>query len=224
MKPLPICPAPSGAGQMGEVRFFFVMVKTRKVVDPCGYKLLTHRHMDHIETLGRPPLLSGYYRFGQRYRLDPDAVFVFGSNLKGIHGKGAAATAHKFFGAQFGKGDGYTGQAYALATKYDPKTSLSIDEVAKNIRKFASVTDMSLFATELAPGVERDDFMPFFYVTPVGTGLAGFSHEQIAPLFQGVVNCWLPDIWEPFLGPYPGIARAYQDDFIRRHGLPKERP
>lgn len=169
--------------------------------------------MQDIPELGLPPLYGGYYEFGKRYRLGPNGVFVFGSNRQGIHGKGAAKLAHLAFGAQFGVGEGYTGRAYAIPTKNTPYTSLSIDEIEKSVDRFKSVAEMAC--------IEADpDIQAYFYVTPVGTGLAGFAHEQIAPLFQGCAHCWFPDIWKPWLGPYPGIRKEYQQAFIDKHGYP----
>ena len=48
--------------------------------------------------------------------LKPNEIFVFGSNLAGMHGGGAAHMAHKLFGAEWGVGVGPTGQCYAIPT------------------------------------------------------------------------------------------------------------
>ena len=48
---------------------------------------------------------------------EDNVIFVFGSNPEGRHGAGAAKTAHYQFGAQYGVGEGLTGNAYALPTK-----------------------------------------------------------------------------------------------------------
>lgn len=152
------------------------------------------------DVLPYPPLLSGYYEFGKEYLLRPNIYMVFGSNMKGIHGAGAAKTAAKAFGAQFGVGEGYTGRSYAIPTKTDPYTPRSIDDIAKSIKQFVAVTDIATL------GVPDEDQI-YFYVTPVGTGLAGFPHEVIAPLFKRAVNCWFPHIWKPYLGEHPGLNR-----------------
>lgn len=148
------------------------------------------------------PLNCGYYRFGQNYRLSNLAYFVFGSNLKGVHGKGAAKTAAMYFEAQFGVGEGITGRAYALPTKDRELRPRRLQDVIESIRKFVAVTQML--------DLEEDaDERGWFYVTPAGTGLAGFSHELVAPHFRGAARCWFPDIWRPYLGNIPGLHEGY---------------
>ncbi len=48
--------------------------------------------------------------------LDEDEVFVFGSNLAGMHAGGAARVAYERFGAVMGQGVGMQGQSYAIPT------------------------------------------------------------------------------------------------------------
>jgi hypothetical protein len=98
-------------------------------------------------------------------------VFVFGSNRAGIHGAGAALFARKHHGAIYGQGEGLQGQSYAIPTKSTPYTSLSLDEIADGIVRFIE------FA------LSRPDLT--FNVTPVGCGYAGYTREQIKPLFEG---------------------------------------
>ncbi|OBH19711.1 hypothetical protein A5710_07850 [Mycolicibacter sinensis] len=96
-------------------------------------------------------------------RLAPHEVFVFGSNAHGMHDGGAARDAFQKFGAVWGEGHGHHGQSYAIDT-------------------------MSGFATLAA---EVDTFLDYarahpelrFQVTPIGTGIAGYRIDQIAPLF-----------------------------------------
>jgi hypothetical protein len=108
--------------------------------------------------------------------LAEDEVFVFGSNLAGMHGGGAAATAHRCFGAVWGKGVGLYGQSYAIPT---------MQGGVKTVKPYV------------------DEFIEFakshpelrFLVTKIGCGIAGFREEQIAPLFAeaiGVKNIILP--------------------------------
>lgn len=165
--------------------------------------------MSDILTLEQPPLLSGYYKFGQKYRFNQQGYFVFGSNLAGVHGAGAAKYAAMVFGAQFGRGEGFTGRSYAIPTKDKRITTLPLPEIAKYIKTFTSATDMATLEDD-------PDEAIWFYVTPVGTGLAGYKHEDIAPLFQGACRCWFPDIWKPYLGEYPGVKQEYQEQFIER--------
>ena len=97
--------------------------------------------------------------------------FVFGSNDAGRHGKGAALCAKKYFGAVYGQGHGEQGNSYAIATKDTSLRSLSIDHIRENVRVFLQ------HATN-HPHKQ-------FAVSRVGCGLAGYSDEEIAPLFKG---------------------------------------
>lgn len=114
-------------------------------------------------------------------------IFVFGSNLLGIHGKGAALTAAKHFDAQHGIGQGLTGRAYALPTKITPYEVLPLDEVEKHVQRFIG------FAKE------RADLS--FQVTRVGCGLAQYTDEQIAPMFVNAPpqNVFFDLQWRPYL-------------------------
>lgn len=101
--------------------------------------------------------------------LAEDEVFVFGSNLAGMHGGGAAATAHRCFGAVWGKGVGLYGQSYAIPT---------MQGGVETIKPY--VDDFIAFAQE------HSELR--FLVTRVGCGIAGFKDEDIAPLFVGALN------------------------------------
>lgn len=115
----------------------------------------------------------------------PKEVFVFGSNLAGIHGAGTAKAALGF-GARMGHGVGAQGRTYAIPTKdVDIKTML-LDNIKPYIERFKKVT------LEY-PHVK-------FFVTRVGCGLAGYKDKDIAPLFKGCgSNCSFPDQWKEFL-------------------------
>lgn len=144
---------------------------------------------------------SGYYHVNRRYRIKQGGVFVFGSNLGGRHGKGAALQAKEEFYAQPGVGEGFTGRCYAIPTKDANLNVLSLDEIAKSVSKFRWAAEIS-----------NSSGMPvWFYVTPIGTGLSGYPHEVIAPMFAGTMNCWFPNIWKPFLGDDPSIRRKPED-------------
>lgn len=107
-------------------------------------------------------------------------VFVFGSNLAGRHGKGAALWAKQHHGAIQGIGSGHMGNSYAIPTKRTPYESLPLDEIAIYVRAFV------LYA-EAHPELT-------FNVTPIGTGYAGYSAEDIAPMFRFVTpNVLLPE-------------------------------
>ena len=96
-------------------------------------------------------------------------IFVFGSNLSGIHGAGAAHYARHHHGAVLGVGKGPQGTSYALPTKGINISFMPLEEVEVHIDAFKD------FAMD-HPNVE-------FQVTQVGCGRAGFTKEQIAPLF-----------------------------------------
>lgn len=113
---------------------------------------------------------------------DPKTIFVFGSNRAGVHGGGAARTAHQSYGAKWHQGEGLQGRSYGIPTKDDHIESLTLDQVAGH------VTTFKLFATT------RPDLR--FAVTRVGCGLAGFNDAEIAPLFADAPpNCDLPEGW-----------------------------
>ena len=109
--------------------------------------------------------------------LKPDEVFVFGSNLAGSHGGGAAYIAWRKFGAVMGKGVGPQGQSYAIPT---------MQGGVETIKPF--VDDFIAFA-KAHPEL-------FFYVTRIGCGIAGFRDDEIAPLFTAartLENVCLPE-------------------------------
>lgn len=115
--------------------------------------------------------------------LTDDEVFVFGSNLAGQHGGGAARIAYENFGAEWGVGVGLTGQSYAIPT---------MQGGVETIRPY--VDDFIAFA--------KSHQELFFYVTRIGCGIAGFRDRDIAPLFAdavGVENICLPESFVRFL-------------------------
>ena len=115
--------------------------------------------------------------------LKPDEVFVFGSNLAGHHGGGAARVARERFGAVMGKGVGLQGQSYAIPTMQG-----GVETIKPYVDEFIT------FAKS------HSDLK--FYVTRIGCGIAGFKDEEIAPLFQdatGVDNIILPKSFADFI-------------------------
>ena len=109
--------------------------------------------------------------------LKADEVFVFGSNLHGHHGGGAARAAVKKFGAIWGQGVGLQGQSYAIPTMQG-----GVETIKPYVDQFI---DFAKEHTEL-----------FFYVTRIGCGIAGFKDRDIAPLFKdamGISNVCLPE-------------------------------
>ena len=113
--------------------------------------------------------------------LKDNEIFVFGSNLAGMHGGGAARVARLRFGAVLGNGVGIQGQSYAIPT---------MQGGVETIRPY--VDDFIVYAQQ-HPSLH-------FLVTPIGCGIAGFEPEDIAPLFEGakaVKNISLPEsFWE----------------------------
>lgn len=115
---------------------------------------------------------------------DENTIFVFGSNLAGRHGKGAALTARLTWGAKTGVGSGLTGRAYALPTKDAKLNTLPLSAIAVHVKRF---TAFATYRTDLV-----------FMCTRVGTGLAGYSDRDVAPLFAGAArlgNVYLPANW-----------------------------
>ena len=109
--------------------------------------------------------------------LKADEVFVFGSNLAGMHGGGAAWVAFRKFGAVMGCGVGPQGQSYAIPTMQG-----GVDTIKPYVDAFI---DYAKAHPE-----------SFFYVTRIGCGIAGFTDAEIAPLFRdavGVDNICLPE-------------------------------
>ena len=112
-------------------------------------------------------------------QLQPNEIFVFGSNLKGMHGGGAAYVAYRKFGAVIGQGVGLQGQSYAIPT---------MQGGVETIRPY--VDEFIQFAKE------HDNLT--FLVTRIGCGIAGFTDSEISPLFKeahGVENIVLPEGW-----------------------------
>lgn len=108
------------------------------------------------------------------------SIFVFGSNLAGRHGKGAALTARQMYGAKNGQGIGRQGQSYAIPTKDCMLKPLPLKDIKKYVDAF-------LEHARVFP----DDT---FQVTTIGCGLAGYKPEQIAPMFKDAPsNCKLPE-------------------------------
>jgi len=96
-------------------------------------------------------------------------VFVFGSNLAGRHGKGAARWAAQHRGAVYGVGEGFRGNSYAIPTKDANIRTLHLDEITAHVRLFK---DFAAANGDLT-----------FQLTPIGCGLAGYKPADIAPMF-----------------------------------------
>lgn len=118
----------------------------------------------------------------------PHQVFVFGSNLSGLHGGGAARAALELYGAEWGAAEGHFGRSYALPTvKEEIAGPLPVLTIAKHVGRF-------LHYAESNPSIE-------FFVTRIGCGLAGHKDQDIAPMFADApANCILPEPWRHFTG------------------------
>lgn len=137
------------------------------------------------------------------------SIFVFGSNLAGIHGAGAAKEAYEKHGAVSGRGIGLHGNSYGIPTKNSYMRSLPLSVVTRYVFDFIK------FATE-HPELE-------FKVTQIGCGHAGFEAKEIAPLFRDAPdNCSFDSAWYVFLGddrnywgtyPKPKSARTYKGGY-----------
>lgn len=123
--------------------------------------------------------------------LKSNEVFVFGSNLAGKHGLGAAKTARDLFGAKYGQFYGQHGQSFAIPTKDENvRYALPIEKIKHYVDKFINEARANKGKT--------------YYVTAIGTGLSGYKPSQIAPLFKDCVkmdNVYLPECFWDVLVP-----------------------
>lgn len=110
------------------------------------------------------------------------SIFVFGSNLAGRHGKGAALAAVHFHGAKWGRGAGRQGNSYAIPTKDQWIKTLPLPIIERYVNTF------------LIYARENPDL--HFEVTKIGCGLAGYKEEDIRGMFRNAPeNCKLPEGW-----------------------------
>ena len=111
--------------------------------------------------------------------LGENEIFVFGSNLAGAHGGGAALLAYRKFGAIWGQGVGLQGQSYGIPTMQG-----GVETIAPYVDEFITFAKAHPELT--------------FFVTKIGCGIAGFSEAEISPLFKaahGIANIILPRGW-----------------------------
>ena len=101
--------------------------------------------------------------------LKENEIFVFGSNLQGMHGGGAARLAYDKFGAIWGQGVGLQGQSYGIPTMHGGVEAIKpyVDEFIEFAKSHPELT---------------------FLVTRIGCGIAGFRDEEIAPLFKECIE------------------------------------
>lgn len=115
-------------------------------------------------------------------------IFVFGSNTEGRHGKGAAHVAVIHWGAKYGQSRGLQGSSYAIITKElrKDKPTITKEFIREQVDAFIS---FAKYKSEWT-----------FVLTPIGCGLAGFTPEQIAPMFRNVPqNVQIPKEFEQYI-------------------------
>ena len=115
--------------------------------------------------------------------LKENEIFVFGSNLQGMHGGGAARLAHEKFGAIWGQGVGLQGQSYGIPTMHG-----GVEDIKPYVDEFIEFAKSH-------PGLT-------FLVTRIGCGIAGFRDEDIAPLFKECIkmeNICLPKSFHEYI-------------------------
>ena len=137
----------------------------REYMEPKG-----HHSVDASQTRTTPEHITS---------LNPNEIFVFGSNLKGLHSGGAAYMAYRKFGAIMGQGVGLQGQSYGIPTMQGGVETIRpyVDEFIQFAKDHPDLT---------------------FLVTRIGCGIAGFTDDEIAPLFEAahqVENIVLPRNW-----------------------------
>lgn len=117
-------------------------------------------------------------------------IFVFGSNLAGRHTAGAALYAYSYCDAIYGQGIGLQGNSYAIPTKDYTIKTLPLEVINKHVKDFIKFAAMQW--------LKQSDML--FKVTPIGCGLAGYSPEQIAPMFAKALEFKNIKLPSEFLG------------------------
>ena len=127
--------------------------------------------------------------------------FVFGSNIAGIHGAGAARTALLQHGAVYGVGEGHAGDSYALPTKDAFIKTLPLLSIRAHVEKF-------IHYARQHPELK-------FQITQLGCGLAGLKPEWIAPMFEKAPeNCYFDHAWRIHLPVRKGDDYRYWGTFL----------
>lgn len=109
--------------------------------------------------------------------MDKSEIFVFGSNTEGYHGGGAAKTAREQYGAEWGVGEGLTGQSYALPTRYTRGEGKDREFITLPGRQIEIYIERFISFAKDHPELT-------FRLTAIGCGRAGFTPEQLAPLLR----------------------------------------
>ena len=181
-------------GENNELRDRFMVVNIPENVEiftPTSTPTSSSEISSDGERFGYYRICCYNYLYIMKYKYTPEfidelesnEIFVFGSNLAGMHGGGAARFAYKRFGAVWGQGVGLQGQSYAIPT---------MQGGVETIRPY--VDEFIVFAKA------HPEYT--FLVTPIGCGIAGFKEEEIAPLFKAalkVENIVLPEAFVALL-------------------------
>lgn len=118
----------------------------------------------------------------ERTMNDGRHIFVFGSNESGLHSGGAANEAFHWWGAVWQHGIGPAGSAYAIPTMDWEMKALPLETIRHYVERFKAYA-------RLHPRLK-------FLVTAIGTGICGYNHAEIAPMFSDApANCVLPEEW-----------------------------
>lgn len=126
-------------------------------------------------------------------------IFVFGSNVAGRHGAGAARVAVHNFGAEYGKGFGLCGQSFALPTKDENIETLPVSVIHAYVDGMINEAE------------QHKEYM--FVLTEIGCGLAGYSADDIAPLFTKYIE-------QSIFGSHPNniiFPKAFVDVFLKTY-------
>lgn len=119
-------------------------------------------------------------------KCNKDEIFVYASNEAGIHSAGSAFTARAEYGASWGKGNGLSGKSYGIPTRDKYLHVLPLPTIESYIQQFIQ------FAT--------DNPQMKFCITPIGTGISGFTCAEIAPMFKDLPpNCRVPQHWREYV-------------------------
>ncbi len=118
--------------------------------------------------------------------LPEHTVFVFGSNMAGKHLGGAAKTALHYFGAMMGVGRGWSGQSYAIPTMNEHLQQMPLSQIQHY------VDDFKIYSKNHPKNT--------YFLTSIGCGVAGYTVEEIAPMFKGISkNVIFPNSFRPFV-------------------------
>lgn len=136
-----------------------------------------------------------FHKDGSRLPAEPEWVFVFGSNLDGRHGKGAALAARNEYGAKYGVAKGLQGRSYAIPTKGHQIASADKRIVFAELGLAEIWGNVQVFLEDARAMPER-----MFMVTRIACGLAGRPDALIAPMFlKAPGNCSFAEEWRHVL-------------------------